>query len=323
VSQSPIRLELPMAGGMASVNVYLFTTPEVVLVDTGPSSPIAWAALEHGLAGHGLAVADVARVVVTHPHHDHYAQAGRIAAAGPAQVWIAEVGAAWLLDAEACQARRFAYYRDEFLPATALPATEQAQVRAEMEAIFASISLPPRERVRTFPAGASLALGGLPWTVLHLPGHSEAQTCLYQPETRQLLASDMLLPVTPTPVIDAPPLGRLRGAALPQFLDSLARVETLALDQVYPGHGAPFDNPHDLIDAQRARIARRMAECLAHIRSGHTTIAALYAAMYSGRDAARAGMAGVWMLVGYTDLLRARGAIDVTCQAGVWHFHAT
>jgi glyoxylase-like metal-dependent hydrolase (beta-lactamase superfamily II) len=321
--QTPIQIVLPMWPEAGPVNVYLFTSPEVVLIDTGPAAPQSWSALVEGLARQGVEAGDIARVVVTHPHHDHYAQAGRIAEAGRAQVWMADVGAHWLLDAEASRSQRVAYYRDVFFPGIGLASGEVASAVAAMEGLFGTITAVPRERVTTFAAGETLVLGGLPWEVLHVPGHSTAQTCFYQAQTRQLLASDMLLPITPTPVVDAPRPGAPRQPALPQFMASLARVEALEIARVYPGHGDPFDDHRSLIQAQRARIEVRKQECLDQIRAGRRTVVDLHAAMYGGGDAWRAGIAAIWMLVGYTDLLLAEGRIEAETRNGVWTFHAT
>ena len=45
VTDEPQRIEMPMFPESGPVNAYLFTDPEVVLVDTGPASPAAWDAL--------------------------------------------------------------------------------------------------------------------------------------------------------------------------------------------------------------------------------------------------------------------------------------
>ena len=274
-----------------------------------------------GLAAHGVTAGDIKRIIITHPHHDHYAQAGRIAAAGAAQIWIAEVGAPLLLDTGAVYARRVAYYGDEFLPGLGLSEGEIKRTVAGMRMMYDSITPISPDRVVTFASGASLSLGGAPWHVLHTPGHADAQTVFYQPDSRQLLASDMLLPVTPTPVVEAPPAGKARLPNLPQFLDSLERMEALDVAQVYPGHGAPFGDHRALIRSQRQRIDRRKEECLQQIVAGHHTIAALFPAMYGNRDPARVGLAGLWMLVGYTDLLLAEGRITCEVVGKVWHFH--
>src|SRR5262245_57313104 len=92
----PLRIQLPFTGG--TVNVYLFLTPEPVLIDAGFNSPTAWHALQTALGEHGLTAADLARVIITHPHVDHYGLAASIAQAGQAEIWMADVGAPWLYD---------------------------------------------------------------------------------------------------------------------------------------------------------------------------------------------------------------------------------
>ena len=44
--------------------------------------------------------ADVARVVITHTHVDHYGLAGRLVAESDATVWVSELGAPWLSAAD-------------------------------------------------------------------------------------------------------------------------------------------------------------------------------------------------------------------------------
>ena len=62
---TPIRLELPTGFQFGTVNAYLFAEPEPVLVDTGLKSEASWAALQDGLAEHGLTVADLDQLIIT------------------------------------------------------------------------------------------------------------------------------------------------------------------------------------------------------------------------------------------------------------------
>ncbi len=88
------------------VNVYLFTAPEPVLVDTGIKSAESWQALQTSLAEHGLTVLDLSRVFITHAHLDHDGQAGTIVAHSDADVWISEVGAPFRQHREVIQRQR-------------------------------------------------------------------------------------------------------------------------------------------------------------------------------------------------------------------------
>ncbi len=316
----PIRLELPTGLAVGSVNTYLFTHPEVVLVDAGIKSDECWNALVDGLAAHGLAPADVARVVITHAHVDHYGLAARLAAESDATVWVSDLASPWLLATAEKWRERLVYYRDDFLRHLGLPPEMVAAMLEDMVTLGMRVDPVPAERLVCFHVDGQLQMGGAAWQVIHAPGHASMQTVFYQPQTRALLSADMLLAVTPTPVVEQPPPGeRRRVPALPLFMQSLDRVEALDVATVYPGHGRPFGDHRRVIRRQRDRIEQRRAECLGHVQAGLSRIAELLDAMYAHQPpAVRA--AGLWMLVGYLDLLIANGLVRQQEVEDVWRY---
>ncbi|MCP5097865.1 MAG: MBL fold metallo-hydrolase [Chloroflexi bacterium] len=318
---TPIRIKLPTGLGVGPANAYLFVEPEPILVDCGIRHEDGWSALEAGLMAHGVAVSDLSRVVITHPHVDHFGQAGRIVAEGEAEVWIADVGAEWLLDTAVMWQQRHQFYREFFLEPCGFD-TETIEVLAGGIASVSTRSYPiPRESIVTFKTDGMLQMGGLPWQVLHVPGHTYHQTCFYQQETKQLISADHLLGVTPTPVVEQALDGsNTRIPALPQFLQSLDLVERLEIEMVYPGHGRPFTHHRDVIQRQRERIATRKAEVLALIEKGEHTIPTLLNIMYAHHPP-QFRFAGLWMLVGYLDLLKVDGRIEEKTINGVWHYY--
>ena len=306
---------------MGPVNVYLFTDPEPVLVDAGIKSTASWEALQEGLAEQGLTVLDLSRIIITHAHVDHYGQAGTIVANSDADVWISDLGAPWLLALDERWEKRAIFYRDYFLPATGLPAQTFELVIAGLQAMAEQSDPLARERIHTFRTDGILQMGGKPWQVLHTPGHASMQTCFYQPETGQLLSADMLLATTPVPVVESPPAGSVeRVPALPLFLQSLDLVEALDVDLVLPGHGRPFREHRKVIQRQRARIMKRKSECLHWIEAGSTTPYQLLDKMYSHHPI-QMRFAGLWMLMGYLDLLQAENAVEQRTIGGVWHYY--
>lgn len=316
----PIRLELPTGWAMGPVNAYLFTQPEIILVDAGLKTADCWAALNDGLAAQGIAVRDVARVVITHPHVDHFGLAGRIVSESDATVWIYEAGAPWLSATGGMWAARHAYYRDTFLPRLGLPPAMAEMTLAGLRGLAALADPVPAERIVTFQPGGALQMGGRAWDILYAPGHAGTQTIFYQTETRRLLSADMLLAVTPAPVIEHPPPGQdRRPPSLPLFLRSLDALETLNVEMVYPGHGRPFGDPRRVIGRQRERIMSRKAECLALIHAGRRTVPDLLDGMYAHQPP-ESRVAGLWMLVGYLDLLLADGAVREEEIDGVGHY---
>jgi glyoxylase-like metal-dependent hydrolase (beta-lactamase superfamily II) len=334
---TPIRIELPTGLAVGSVNAYLFTEPEPVLIDAGVKSDACWDALTAGLAEHGLAPRDVSRIVITHPHVDHFGLAARLAEESDATVWICDLGVPWLVADGDRWAQRLSYYRDDFLAHAGIPPETAESVISGMRALEALADPVPPGYIVPFRPDGVLQLGGLAWDVLHTPGHASMMTCFYQPDTRQLISADMLLAITPTPVIEQPPPGATRRVpALPQYMTSLARVEALAVDDVYPGHGRPFgDRPEGdrpmsdrpmadhraVIARQRGRILARRDECLALVREGIDTIPALVERMYAHQPRG-VRLAGLWMLVGYLDLLVQDGRIAEETRDGVWRYAA-
>ncbi len=304
---------------MGPVNAYLFTRPEIILVDAGLKTADCWAALVDGLAAHGVAVRDIARVVITHPHVDHYGLAGRIVAESDATVWVYEAGAPWLTGRDLWEARH-AYYRDALLPRLGLPRQAVEMMLAGLRGMATLVDPVPAERIVTFRPGGALRLGGRPWDILHAPGHAATQTIFHQPDTGLLLSADMLLAVTPTPVIEHPPPGaNRRPPSLPHFLHSLDLVESLDVATVYPGHGRPFGDHRRVIARQRERITSRKTECLDLIRAGRATVPELLDALYAHQPP-EGRVAGLWMLVGYLDLLLAHGAVTEEEVDGICYY---
>ncbi|MCB0132101.1 MAG: MBL fold metallo-hydrolase, partial [Caldilineaceae bacterium] len=194
---APIRLELPFALERTTVNAYLFLEPEPILVDTGDLADATWQALEVGLAQHGLAVGDLRKVIISHTHIDHFGQAARLAETSDAHFYVIDAGFNWLTRFTEHWQMRYDYYRTVFLPATGMPAGEQQKVLFFSNRVLDIYRGVPATRVTALHPGEHLELGPYIWEVLHLPGHASTQTCFYQPATRQLLASDMLLRRTP------------------------------------------------------------------------------------------------------------------------------
>jgi glyoxylase-like metal-dependent hydrolase (beta-lactamase superfamily II) len=321
IDSKPIRIELPTGMQMGSVNAYLFTEPEPILVDTGLKSDESWEALQLGLAQEGLSVLDISRVIITHAHVDHDGQAGLIVDQSDADVWISELGASWLQITEEEQARRDRYYREQFLPATGFEPHILEMISRGLRSMGDQRAPIAAERIHSFPLDGTLHMGGKPWQVLYTPGHASMQTCFYQPESRLLLSADMLLAVTPVPVVESPPVGAAeRVPGLPLFLESLDLIAGLDVDLVLPGHGRPFGDHRSVIQRQRERIIVRKDECRQWIETGVATPADLVNKMYAHRPE-QFRFAGLWMLMGYLDLLEAERAVERRTIGGVWHYY--
>ncbi|RMG19501.1 MAG: MBL fold metallo-hydrolase, partial [Bacteroidetes bacterium] len=257
---------------MQTVNAYLFTTPEVVLVDCGEKSAGSWQALQGGLAQHGLGIQDLQRVVITHAHVDHIGMAAEIARVSGAQIWVSDLALPWAVELESMwQSRATLMY--QMLEEALGERPEGLRIRQQLTRVGDEVlkmwdPIPPQQ-VHCFSTTDVLELGGQQWEVIYAPGHSNTQTCFFEPESGRLLAADMLLRITPTPVIEfSRENPRQRSRGLVSMLDSYQKLLQREISLVYPGHFEPFDQPHALIQEQLSRIHRRKAQCLDLIRQG-------------------------------------------------------
>lgn len=82
------RIVVPTPYRVGPANVYAFPGGPLTLFDCGPNTPDAANALRLGLAGAGLHPEQVARMVISHGHPDHYGLAPDVQAMSGAGVWI-------------------------------------------------------------------------------------------------------------------------------------------------------------------------------------------------------------------------------------------
>jgi glyoxylase-like metal-dependent hydrolase (beta-lactamase superfamily II) len=316
---SPILLELPTPYPIGTVNCYLFLEPEPTLVDCGMKTTAAWQALAQGFAAHGLRIADLKRIIITHAHVDHMGMANQIVAESGAQVWLSDLVYDYGGNFAEKWGQRVDFHKF-ILPFFGLTEAEQAGVVAYMDSVPAFWEAIPPENIVPFSIDGEMEIGGEQWQIIYAPGHTNTQTCFFQPESGAFLSADMLLPITPTPVIEASLTNQQkRSRGLPEYLRSLQMVEALPIGRVYPGHGKPFGEHGRIIERQRRRLAQRKGECLALVANGARTVGEIAGIMYS-HFPPNARFTGVSMIVGYLDLLLDEGAVVRETVDGVWQF---
>jgi glyoxylase-like metal-dependent hydrolase (beta-lactamase superfamily II) len=259
------RLVLPLPfQGLERVNAYLLSDPDgSTLVDCGIFQAAVpnhgWDDVVASLQACGTAPKDVSRLVVTHPHVDHYGMAGTLVQETGADLVMHERARADLdaLRDPAVASRRLGGLLEEF-------GVPQDQVR-ELTAFedwrgYVSEVVDAGTEVR---GGESLDCGGRSWTVVYTPGHSAAHICLFSESDGLLLSGDHLLP-TVTPHIDFAQEGE--ADALGDYLDSLDKVASLDPALVLPGHGRPFDEGAARADVIARHHERRLGSILQVIR---------------------------------------------------------
>ncbi|MDR7520498.1 MAG: MBL fold metallo-hydrolase [Armatimonadota bacterium] len=311
VARTPIiPLPLPTPYPVGPVMAYLLPGPPVTLVDCGPKTPEAQAALEEGLARAGTGLARIERLIITHGHVDHFGLARTVAAASGARVFAHRADAPKLaLDRAFVPAVRRLIDEAGFGPDAADALLDVfRRYRSQVDPIAPTDLLADGDRIR---------LGSQTLEVLHTPGHAQGHICLWDGEA--LISGDLLLEeISPNPLAEFSPDGR-RLRTLPALLRSLRRVADLDPAVAYPGHGEPILRPAeralDLIrhhEERKDRLARMLA-------SRAWTVRELAADWFPELDQPNLFL-GLSEVLGHLDLLDEEGRLTVERSGGVVHY---
>jgi glyoxylase-like metal-dependent hydrolase (beta-lactamase superfamily II) len=269
------RVALPIGvNAVESVNMHVLADGDrVTLVDCGvwrPDLPDGGlAAVEAGLEVAGYALRDVARIVVTHAHIDHYGLAGRLMEVTGAELTmhtLTDLDCEKYRHPDTARARRRDTYADHGV--SEAERTDLADHLTRWLPYLHSV-VEASQRLR---GGEQLVIGGDRWDVLHTPGHSLGHVCLWSPSRGVLLSGDHLLPGITPPVsfergFDADPLR--------SYLDSLRLIADLRPAVVFPGHGRPFADATGRIEAILRNKLRRLETIRRAIRERPSTVTEL------------------------------------------------
>ena len=111
--------------------------------------------------------------------------------------------------------------------------------------------------------GERIADGAFELTVLHTPGHASNHVCLLEAASGLLFTGDHLMHGSTVAIL--PPDG-----SMSQYLESLARLRTVAVRDLAPGHGALIEDAHVEIERVIAHRMKREAKVVAALESRGT-----------------------------------------------------
>ncbi|SDL47177.1 MBL fold metallo-hydrolase [Nonomuraea jiangxiensis] len=239
------------------VLVYVLELPDgVAIVDAGWNTDEAYDALVAGLGVAGYTIADVKGVLVTHIHPDHYGLAGRVRERSGA--WIALHPA----DARLVRER----YDDDvidtlvqreraLLARCGVPVATLDELAGASMMIRHMVSMAKPDRL--VEDGDELGLPGWDLRAVWTPGHSPGHLCFVSPARRLLFSGDHVLAKI-TPIVAVHPQSGPNPLA--DYLDSLAAVRKLDVEEVLPAHEYRFLELAGRVDHVMAHHDERLAE---------------------------------------------------------------
>ena len=300
---------LPTPFPVGPVNAWLVRGDPLTLVDTGPNTPAALAALERELEAAGVGIEDVELLVLTHQHSDHVGLAATIVERSGCSVAAHELLVDYVHDVQAAMAAEEAWEED-LLRLHGTPPERRGAFLAIM-----------RERRQYGGAGANvdrpladgdvLEVGDLRLRVALRPGHSPTDTIFCDDATGTALVGDHLIahissnPLVHRPVTGEPDPAR-RASSLQAYVSSLERTAADDLALLLPGHGEDIADHRGLI-AERIRLHERRVEQVHEVlENGPQTASELSNMLWPGLSVNQTFLT-LCEVLGALDLLEARG----------------
>jgi glyoxylase-like metal-dependent hydrolase (beta-lactamase superfamily II) len=297
------RISVPTPFQVGRVNAYVAGR---TLVDPGPDSEEAWAALLDGLDELDTPPGDIEQVLVTHPHPDHFGLAHRLAEQG-ARVLASPEAAPIMADFGARLEFEQTFFR-RFFQRCGLSA-ETARTVTDLPTAF----LPYASDIgtdRTLDAGDTVTVDETTLTADAVEGHAPGERIFaYETdgERRAIVGDNVLGHITPNPFLQPPEGDGPRPRILPAYNDSLRRLREEGYDQFLPGHGADIDDPPGRIDEILAAHEDRTAAVL-ELVDGPTVPADVMQGLFDDLPVTEQ-FSGLSEAVGHLDVLEARGEV--------------
>lgn len=220
-------------------DVYLLDGEQTVLVDAGVALPDVREQLRDGLAEHGLRVADVDEIFLTHWHHDHAGLAGELQRESGAVVRVHEADADLVAGNEEAATAENNRLRDA-LADWNMPDESREELLDFLE--FHDDLAGEDVDVTPFSDGETFDVNGQTLEAVHLPGHAAGLSAFAfdGKAGREAFVGDAILPKY-TPNVGGADL-RVESP-LAQYVDSLLRLVDLDLARAWPGHRDVIDDP--------------------------------------------------------------------------------
>jgi glyoxylase-like metal-dependent hydrolase (beta-lactamase superfamily II) len=303
---------------VGAVNAYVAAR---TVVDPGPDSEESWSALVSALGEDGLQPGDVERVVITHPHPDHFGLAGRLRDRG-ARVVATSTTAEIVGDFEGNFEAERAYFTD-VLERCGL-GEDTADTVTNLPGAFLHYA-PSVETDREVGDGDTMTVGDTAVTVEETMGHAASELSMRYDadgEHRAVVGDHVLPTITPNPVLQRPrPPGSDRPRVLPRYNESLDRLAEEPFDRLLPGHGEEITDPAGRIQEIRAAHEERTDNVEALV-DGPTTPVEVMEGLF-GELPATELFPGMSEAVGHLDVLAERDRVARREEGGMVVYERT
>lgn len=310
-----IPISIPTPFYVGSVNVYLLREDPITLIDVGPKTAEALAALRGGLAEHGLKFTDIRRIALTHAHEDHCGLAKQIRdEAKSAEIYIHNWETGHLNSRLSQEANR------KLMMRSGVP----ENVFTEMRELYDEISLLTDSLAQSdllpLNDGQELEFANGTIKVLHTPGHTPGSCSFVREANRTVICGDCVLKrITPNPILSPDPIDpNKRFRSLAEYLVSLAKLRSYSPTLAYGGHGEPVTDFDEIFNRYVRAIDDRQKKVVSLIAPGGSTAYEIARVLFpaAGTNDVHRFLA-ISEAIAHLDYAEGEGKIRVELQDGV------
>jgi glyoxylase-like metal-dependent hydrolase (beta-lactamase superfamily II) len=309
------RIPIQTPFEIGRVNCYAFTGEGLTLLDPGPADEEAYAELHDALAALGYDLGDIDRILITHPHIDHYGLANRIKT---------ETGARVLAHADA--AKRLADPRGHFEREQAFfgPFLASMGVPDRLVGTVVGLAEPYLDFQEPVTIDRKLTDGdtvdvGTDLEAIATPGHAPGSISFVSRAWDAAFTGDhVLAEISPNPLLTlVPGSDEKRTRSLPTYLESLKKLRATGVRIGYGGHRGIIEALPERItetlnhhEDRKENIADLVAE------DGSATAYAVMREMFPDLPATEM-FPGMSEVIGHLDLLEDEARVNIQMTNGV------
>ena len=307
----PMELETHFADG--KVNAFLAIGDTVTLIDTGNPGPEAFQQLKTKLHKHGIGLKDIDQIVLTHNHIDHAGAIPYIQNEVDIPIFVHERAKGSInMSLETFESNR--EFMHQFMKECGADPLTHIIQREYKQENWSNVSY--------LQDGWQILLGGEEFEVVYVPGHSQSDILLWNRETGEALAGDLLIKTfTVNPFIEPPyPGEKMRPKPLLQYRNSLEKMSRLPLTMTYPGHGEPFGAHVTLINMRLGEQEKRCEQILEVLSNGEKCIFDISKEVYP-RLRNQSIFLGLSQIQGHLDLLELRDEVASEKRGSIVWYH--
>nr|WP_209851575.1 MBL fold metallo-hydrolase [Paenibacillus sediminis] len=226
------------------VNSYILRGSNgVTIIDPGPHIDGAEEEWEKSLKHLRLSASDIAAIVLTHHHPDHYGLSGWFQQMSNAPVFMSERAhkEAKLMwgQGNTMSEQIVSLFRQHGMTDDLL-----SPIPVHLQSFFTQVT--PQPEVSYIVPDVPFVMGDRSWIPISTSGHAPGHISFYDEYSGEIICGDAVLPqispnVSLLPNSDPQPLK--------SYMEGLHKLNQYAVEQAYPGHRGPFTHYHERIES--------------------------------------------------------------------------